>query len=169
MRYKIISRVLFLSVFFTAAFSFIYSQDFGDERRKQPDGERRWDRIEEFKKLKMIEELNLSEDESVKFYTKYNTMTNQFKEIEKEKRKAIAELDKILNDPGKTAELEKKVDYIVGLEQKALGNRINFMSEVKKILSLEKVARYIIFERNFQRELENIVKDVRKQPPPMER
>ena len=168
MKYKIMTRILFISILSIAVFSFVYSQGFRDDKRKQPEGDKRWDRIEEFKKLKMIEELNLNEDESIKFYSRYNNLTNSFRDIEKERRKSITELEKILNDPSKTAELEKKVEYIVSLEEKALGNRVSFMNDIKKILSLEKVARYIIFERNFQRELQEIVKDVRK-PPPFER
>jgi hypothetical protein len=164
MRYKIITRVLFFSVLLITTFNFVLAQDFSGDRRKQPDPDRRWDRIEEFKKLKMIEELNLNEEESIKFYTKYNQMNTQFREIEKEKRKSINELEKIVNDPSKTAELEKKIDYIEGLDQKLLSNRISFNSDIRKILSLEKIARYIIFEKNFMRELQTIVKDAKKPP-----
>jgi len=135
------------------------------ERRRPPEpGDRRWDRIEEFKKLKMIEELNLNEDESIKFFSKYKTLNEQFRETEKERRKAIKELEKLLDDPNKTTELSKKIDYIESLEQKMVTNRLSFMSDIKKIITLEKVARYVIFERNFQRELMDIVKDARKTP-----
>jgi len=159
---KNINRLLFLAVFFAISISFAYSQNMRDREKFGED--KRWDRIEEFKKLKMIEELNLNEDESVKFYVKYNNLTNQFREIEKERRKSISDLEKILNDPNKISDLEKQIEYIEGLEQKLLSNRMGFMSEIKKILSIDKVARYIIFERNFQRELQKIVKDARKPP-----
>ena len=72
-----------------------------------------------------------------------------------------------MNDPAKSAELEKKIEYIESLELKLLNNRVNFLSDIKKILSLEKVARYIIFERNFQRELQKTIRDFRK--PPMDK
>ncbi len=165
MRYKNIAQILFLFILITASTS-LFSQNIKGER-KRPDPGKRWDRIEEFKKLKMIEELNLNEEESVKFYSKYNQLISQFRDIEKEKRKSIDELDKIINDPNRSAELGKKVEYIESLEQKLLSNRINFISDIKHILSMEKVARYLVFERNFQRELQNIVRDSRK--PPVER
>jgi len=165
MNYKKIKFTLFFVVLLFLIPISINAQNFRD--RKDQDFGKRWGRIEEFKKLKMIEELKLSDEESVKFYSKYNQLTSQFKEIETERRKAINDLEKIVNDPSRSAELEKKIDYIESLEQRMLNNRLTFMSEIRKILSLDKVARYIVFERNFQRELQRIVRDAKK--PPFER
>jgi hypothetical protein len=124
----------------------------------------RWNRIEEFKKLKMIEELNLSEEESVKFFAKHNLMTNQYKEIEKQKNKCVTKLEKMLSEQASDSDIKKEVDNFLSIEQKIFKNKSAFISDVEKIIGQKKVASYIIFENNFHKELQKIMRDSRKPP-----
>jgi hypothetical protein len=56
----------------------------------------------------MLEALNLSEDESFKFYTRYVNFRNQIRDIEKERMKALDELESITVDKKNEGELLKR-------------------------------------------------------------
>jgi hypothetical protein len=152
---------LFLSLFLLAFTLRLNAQGF-DDRRHPQDKEDRWNKIEEYKKLKMVEALKLTEDESIKFYARYITFRNQMKSLEKERRELMDDLETISNDPSKQGELAKKMDALENVDQKTFDARKGFFYDIKKILPLEKAAKYIIFERKFLKDIQNIMKDLRQ-------
>jgi hypothetical protein len=111
MKYKNSIRLLLflLSGIFMLNFAFSQPQRFKEHAPPMND-DSRWNRIEDFKKLKMIEELNLNEEESVKFFVKHNAMTNEFKEIEKQKNKSVQKLEKMLSEQSSDSDIKKEVD-----------------------------------------------------------
>ena len=151
------SFVIFL-VFFLVAITSGYSQG---KRENRMDGkrEKQWDRVEDLKKIKMIEELNLPEDISVKFISRYSSFSKQTKEINKQRMNLVDELEFLLKNNNQ-AEITKRLDQLEEIEKKVSENKRSFIADVKQILSPEKVAKFIVFERNFQRELRDLLKDV---------
>jgi hypothetical protein len=141
--------------------AFVFSQQ-NKERKEMRENQNRWDKIEELKKFKMLDVLNLSEDESFKFYSRYNTFRSQTREIEKERKKLLDEMEAIMSDKKNESELLKKLDELEKIDQRFSENRKNFFYDIKNILPLEKVVKYILFERSFQRELQNILRDVQR-------
>jgi len=137
------------------------------QNRRERDGKKglkeKWDRIEELKRLKMLEALNLSEEESIKFFSKYLNYRNQLRDFERERMKILDEMETLVTDKTKENELSNKLDALANLNQVIFEKRKEFYDEVRKILPVEKVAKYVIFERNFTRELQGILRDVQKE------
>jgi hypothetical protein len=144
-------------------FTFSQPQKF-KEHAPQMNEDQRWNRIEEFKKMKMIEELNLSEEESVKFFVKHNAMKNQFKEIEKQKDKCVKKLEKMLSEQASDSDIKKEVDNFLSIEQQMFKNKSAFINDIEKVIGQKKTACYIIFENNFHKELQKIMRDSRRPP-----
>jgi hypothetical protein len=154
-----IYRVLFLIIISFACFNISNAQETGKDEKEM---HKRWDRIEELKRLKMLEELNLSEEESAKFLTKYVNFRKQMKEIEKERSGLLNDLDGLMKSSAKEPDLLKKIEEIESIDQKMFNNRKGFIQGLRSIISIEKSAKYILFERNFQRELQSILRDAQK-------
>ena len=165
MKYKNIIRLVIFSVSIVFMINFAFSQPQKLKEHTPPMNEdQRWNKIEEFKKIKMIEELNLSEEESVRFFVKHKTMTNEFKEIEKQKDKSVKKLEKMLYEKASDSDIKKEVDNFLSIEQKMFKNKSIFINDIEKIIGQKKVATYIIFEDNFHKELQKIMRDSRKPP-----
>jgi hypothetical protein len=152
---------LFLPLFFLILNLNLSAQGF-HERKQNQDKEDRWNKIEEYKKLKMIEELKLSDEESLKFYSRYIGFRNQMKDLEKERRSLMEDLESITSDPSKQGDIVKKMDGLENVDQRTFDARKGFFYDIKKILPIEKVAKYIIFERKFLKDIQNIMKDLRQ-------
>ena len=172
MKYRNIIRLIlfFLSITFIANLALAQHQKSREnappKREHAPpmSEDPRWNRIEDFKKIKMIEELNLNEEESVKFFVKHNAMINEFKEIEKQKDQSVKKLEKMLSKQASDSDIKKEVDNFLSIEQKIFKNKSVFINDVEKIIGQKKTASYIIFENNFHKELQKIMRESRKPP-----
>jgi hemerythrin-like domain-containing protein len=140
----------------------VISQGHRGEKQGQ-DFKKRFDRIEELKKLKMLEELNLSEDASQKFLSRYVNFRKQWRQLEKERSELLNDLEALLKATENEPDLSKKIEEIESVDQKMFDNRKIFIQDLKKIIQTEKTAHYLLFERNFQREIQNILRDLQKQ------
>lgn len=134
------------------AFNAINAQPWGmrENQRKK---------LEEFKKLKLIETLDLSEDESTRFFALYNEHRKKVQNIQRERDKVIDQLEKMTKDESKFQqkkfeELEARLN---SLEQELFRNRSEFHSNIKNVLSPYKVARFYVFEREFMREVNKLL------------
>ena len=165
MIYRNIIRLVlfFVTIVFMLNFTFSQPQKF-KEHAPPMNEDQRWNRIEEFKKIKMIEELNLTEEESLKFFAKHNAMKNQFKEIEKQKDKCVKNLEKLLAEQANDSDIRKEIDNFLSIEQKMFKNKSVFISDIEKVIGQKKTAGYIIFENNFHKELQKIMRDSRRPP-----
>ncbi|MCX7612385.1 MAG: hypothetical protein N2043_12445 [Ignavibacterium sp.] len=127
-------------------------------------------RIEEFKKIKLIEALDLSEEESTRFFSLYNEHQKKIRTLQREREQTIDQLSKLTKDESKFnvkkfEELEKRLNEI---DQELFRNRQEFHSDIKNVLSPYKVAKFYVFERDFIRELNRIIMMRRNPNPPEE-
>ena len=121
------------------------------------------DRIEQFKKVKLMEELKLSEEESIKFFSRYNAHQNEMREINKHRKAAADDLSAMLGRGATDAEYEKAISQLLDYDIKIYEARKKFLSSLKEVFPQEKIAEYIIFERNFEREVRDILRDMQQQ------
>jgi len=127
-------------------------------------------KLEEFKKIKLIEVLDLSEEESTRFFALYNEHQKKVQNIQRERDKVIDQLERLTKDessfqPKKFEELEARLN---SLEQELFRNRLEFHSSIKNVLPPYKVAKYYVFEREFMREVNKLLMMRRGRPAPEE-
>jgi predicted nuclease with TOPRIM domain len=116
-------------------------------------------RLEEFKKIKLIETLDLTEDESTRFFALYNEHQKKVWELQRERDKVLDQLERLTKDeskfqPKKFEELEQRLN---DLERELFRNRTEFHSSIKNVLSPYKVAKFYVFEREFMREINKLL------------
>ena len=120
------------------------------------------DRIESYKKVRMLEALKLDEEHSVKFVTRYDKHQEILHAYDKSRNDLIDKLDSLARLNAADDAFDEVYAGLLGIDKKIADERQNFLDEMKEILSNKQIAEYIVFERNFIRELRQAVRDVQR-------
>jgi Spy/CpxP family protein refolding chaperone len=150
-----------LFLFFVGAVS---AQPRQGQRRGPPWApEDRMHRVEQFKKIRLMEVLKLKDEESIRFFSRYDKFEDELRGLERERNRIIDDLDSLLKQDGKGEAYQKDFDELVALGQKVADARMRFYNEIRGILTPQQVAKVIVFERDFGKELRDIIQDVRRE------
>jgi hypothetical protein len=131
------------------------------------------ERVEQFKKIRMMEVLKLDEETSLRFFARYNKFQEGIKEITGKRDGLIDELAALRKSNSSDGEYEKVFKELSAVESKIADERWRFVQELKGVVSTKQVAEYIVFERNFNRQLFQLVREMaqernqRRMGPPM--
>jgi hypothetical protein len=124
-----------------------------DEMRPNP---KTMEKISMMKKMKLLEVLDLKEDETDKFITKYNAMEKSVQEKHQQLEKVMRNIGKSIKDDD-FKNIDKLTDDYLK-KKKEMDEAIdNEIIAVKQLLPKEKFAKYLLFERRFQEELRKAV------------
>ena len=162
------SRILIVSAFiiFGLAGSEAHSQGRRDQNSESRDKEHRAhgehrgkvrERVEQLKKMKMIEVLDLDEETSEKFFTRYNNLQKKVDAAYDEVRDAQRTLDEAVDNKLSAADIERLTNTLLQKQnalQEANNEKIRAM---KAVLSEEQYARYVMFEQKFLQELQKAI------------
>lgn len=138
---------------------------FGQERPGQFRGAQR---VEQFKKLRMIEALKMDDDTSIRFFAKYNKHEEIVRDINKEREGFLDELEGMRKSGSKDAEMEKVITSLLALDAKQSEERSRFVSDLKAVLTTSQIADLLLFERNFARNVRQMMQEMareRRQAP----
>lgn len=123
-------------------------------------------RIEEFKKLKLVEVLDLTEEESVRFFPRYNELQNKIRELQMKKDETVDDLQAIVKGGEKnfvTKKYDELVRRLAQINEEGEKVKANFIYSLEEFLPKFKIAKLIVFEREFFREIRKIA--TRRVPP----
>lgn len=120
-------------------------------------------RIEQFKKLRMIEALKLDDDTSIRFFTKYNKHEEVMRGINKERDDLIDQLQDLRKSDSDAAGMEKILTELTSLDTKQAEERARFLDDLKTVLSTKQIADLIIFERNFARNVRQVMQEMARE------
>ena len=150
-------RILFFIGVFLSLFSTAYTQE--------PMGSRTpaTERIEQFKKLRLMEVLKMNEETSIKFFLRYNKQMESLREIGKKRNELINHLQSLSASNSENEEMDQCIKDILLIDEKIASEKTNFINEIKEILTLKQVADYIVFERNFTKNLRELVRETAKE------
>lgn len=120
------------------------------------------ERLQKYKKMRLIEALDLKEEEAVRFMAKFNTHENNLHDLMKERMDVVDQLEAILRAKGAAKDFQKLFAQLEENDQKMFNERKRFHSEVKGSLTTEQAAKFLVFDRNFNRELRGAMEDMRR-------
>jgi len=126
------------------------------ETRRGPAAER----IEQFRKIRLMEALKMDEETSVRFFSRYDKHMEALHAIGKDRAALVDQLQLLIRQNKSDAELEKTMSDIAANDEKASAERERFLTDIRDILPLKKVAEYIVFERNFNQNLREIMREI---------
>jgi Spy/CpxP family protein refolding chaperone len=120
------------------------------------------ERIETLRQMKMIEELGLEQDIAARVVAVNSELRKNNREIFRELDELIDQLEKALAANADEASLNGLVTRIEEKRSGIHANRQEAYTKYNLILTPEQMARLVVFERNFERELRNIMRDAQR-------
>lgn len=121
------------------------------------------ERLEQYKKLRLMEVLKLDEETSVKFFSRYNKQRDELTELNNKRNELLDELGKLRRDNASDREFQKVLDELRAIADPAVEIRGRFFDDIAKILTPRQMADYLVFERNFLRNVREIMRDMQGQ------
>ncbi|MFA6599040.1 MAG: hypothetical protein WCS69_15045 [Ignavibacteriaceae bacterium] len=137
----------------------VYSQHHGMGNRRA--------KIDQLEKIKLIEELNMSEDVSTKFFAR----RNDFREKGRVLNGKIDSLSAMIREKSSNTEQQtssqewkKIVDEFLSTERMMQKNKVEFISSLQNLLTPQQMAEFLAFEKRFREEIQQIIMRGRQKP-----
>lgn len=131
--------------------------------------ERMGERMQALKKIKLLEVLDLKEEESDKFLIKYNSVEKNIREKQDQIRDISEELEDALRDNKDDKELANLSSKLLKAHQEFQDAISRRFTDIKGILNEKQFAKYLVFEKKFLDKMKEILKDRKDRPDPEER
>jgi ElaB/YqjD/DUF883 family membrane-anchored ribosome-binding protein len=132
---------------------FIYPQKhFG------PDKEMR-EKMAQLERIKLIEVMEMDEETTLRFFSRRAEFQKKQEELRQEVDLTVDKLEAALKSAGmmSEAELQNMINRINELQLSMEQRRIDFINSLEDILSKDKIARYVVFEKRFKEEIKNML------------
>jgi hypothetical protein len=133
---------------------------FGQPMREP--GSRPYERVEQWKKLRMIEMLDLNEEQSIRFFARLNEHEKQKKELMQKKGDALDKIDRLVRIEADDEEFEEVFEEIGTVNRDLVQVENGFFQSLQDILTTEQRGKLLLFERHFDRQLRNAVRELHR-------
>ena len=135
----------------------------GMTQAQPPDREGRpFERIERFKKVRLIEMLDMKEEQSVRFFARLNEHENAKRELVKAKMDLLARIERLVRNHADPKEFEKVFPDVAEASRKIVEEDQKFSAGLTDILTAEQRGKYLLFERRFEQELREAMKEIQR-------
>lgn len=115
------------------------------------------ERISEFKKIKLLEILDLDEQASEKFLAKYNSAEKIITEKLEKVQDAMLDLEYALRKKSGKEEITKNTQKVMDAQRDLLNTMFEQQKEIRTVLNEEQFAKYLLFENKFRGELQRLL------------
>lgn len=128
--------------------------------------------IENMRIWKMTQYLELSTEQSTKFFPIFNDFQKKREKLEEERGEMMRRLAEFVESEGKhEAEIRRLMSGLVKDRQKMVDLVDEFRREAGRVLSLKQQAKLVLFEEHFKKEIRGMIEDIRmrkrfRQGPP---
>ena len=127
------------------------------------------ERVEQWKKIRMMEVLKLDEETSIRFFNRYNKHQEEMQQVQQQREEVLRRLESLRRLDASDAEYDKTLQDFRATEGKALEARDRFWKELRVILTVKQFASYVVFEGTFNRSLRELMRDTQQQRMEMQR
>jgi len=125
-------------------------------------GSRPYERVEQWKKLRMIEMLDLTEEQSIRFFARLNEHENQKRALVRKKGDALDRIDRLVRIEAADEDFGEVFAEIRSLNGDLVRLEDDFFESLQDILTTEQRGKLLLFERHFDRQLRNAVRELRR-------
>ncbi len=152
--------ILFLSFFFSLVIG-VNAQPLG-MRPSNP-----MKKIEELEKIKLIESLQMNEETTLRFFSRWDQFKNNQHKLVKSSNEILDKLDREVstNKEKNNPEINKMIDLYFGIEKQLQKNKRDFIYSLKDILDQNQIAKLLVFEKKFKDEIRNVLFRQRRHGP----
>lgn len=124
------------------------------------DGEKMRERLKAYKKIMLMEKLEMNEEQSIKFFARYNEQEELIKKAKGELDQAVEMLDQHI-DSGK-GNSEKAMQLVFEKDLALKKSIIDRIKAMKGVLSEKQYTRYVLVEYQLLDDIKKAIKKRRK-------
>ncbi len=151
-------RLLLAGLVAVLLFSFVASSMAVDP--KKADAMRR---IQLLRVWRLTEVLDLSQEKAAKVFPIIQRFDEEFQTKAEAKEKAVARMEAELKKQQPSAnKLQELTATILSLEKESMDVRETMYKELAEVLTPEELSRYLIFEIDFQNEIDSLINQIRR-------
>lgn len=118
--------------------------------------------IEKIRIYRLTEELDLTDEQAVKFFPKLKELRKVEQDFFEERRSVIIELKALLKADADPEKIKSVIDAYRDLMKKRMEAQKNNLEEIQKLLSPVQQAKFIVFQEEFENEIREVIKQVKK-------
>jgi hypothetical protein len=117
------------------------------------------DKMEELKKIKLIEILDMDESTSIKFFTRRSEHQKKIEGLHQAAKLQIEQLDDLIKDDKSSNEqaLKNSIDEYLKINETIIKERQSFFKSATEILSTDQMAKLVVFEERFRDEVSDLL------------
>lgn len=154
-KYNFILTAIFAVMFFGLS-AISYAQPEPPNEPPEMGGPKAKEKIQQFKKIRLLEILNLDEAAADKFITKYSASEKRLSDKKKELDKEVKELQEILKKDVKS-DIAPRTAKIVRLQEELAKEAIESVKSMQSVLSEAAYAKYVVFEAKFKEDFQKMI------------
>ncbi len=123
-------------------------------------------RIAELRRLKMIEALDLTEEQAVRLTVREKAFREKEAEEQSQRDDILAQLRKHVKDEADAAAIYATLARLEELGTAMVKRKHEYLLSLKDFLSEQQIAKLVLFEHQFASEIKRILGNSRRQRPP---
>lgn len=126
------------------------------------DFEQRRKYLEQLRLLKLLEMLNLTEEQETQFVASFRSLRRDLRALERERAGVLMELSAAVDKEQVTsATVDQSTGKLKELDMRRRERGQQFLTDMKKVLSPEQLGRFVLFQERFELELLERVREFR--------
>ncbi len=122
--------------------------------------------IEKVKIYRLTQELDLTTEQAVRFFPKLNDLQKIERKFGEDKMRIIHGLKELLKEHASDEKILEVVAKFEELQKDKLTKQIEKMKEIWQILTPVQRAKFLIFQEEFNREIREMIKKIKKHRKP---
>ncbi|MHB8907185.1 MAG: hypothetical protein ACYC4T_09775 [Melioribacteraceae bacterium] len=133
----------------------VFSSAIAQNRMRMGKDSKPLQRIEQWEKLKLVDALGLSEETALRFFARRHENQTKIKEILDQRESTLSEIENEINKSSQSSDAVYKdqVNKLMSLEERISTERGNFLRSLNDILTPQQIAKLIVFESKFRRQV----------------
>ena len=121
-------------------------------------GQKHLQKVDQLEKLKLIETMGLDEQLNIRLITRRQEFKAKNRNFVRAMDSLVTEMEQNIKKGEKQSSvLKREIDEYTRIESQLLKNKQEYISSLYDILTPEQVAKYLVFERNFKKEIQELM------------
>ncbi len=121
--------------------------------------------IEKVRIYRLTKELDLTTEQAIEFFPKLNELHKIDNEFREQRHKILIQLKELLSGDAADEDIIRSLSAYEDILKDRVERQIKKMREIRTMLTPSQQAKYLIFQDEFEREIREMIKEVKKLQP----
>lgn len=121
--------------------------------------------IEKIRIYRLTKELDLTTEQAIEFFPRLNELQKIDKDFRAQQVEILANLRELVERRAKDSEIQQTLSRYEALFKEKVDRQLRKLKEIRKLLTPEQQAKYLIFQDEFERDIRQMIKEVKKIQP----